>query len=241
MRVSLFVTCLVDQVFPQVGLSTLRVLNRLGVEVDFDERQACCGQPAFNSGHSDESRTVARGFLEAYAGSGPVVVPSGSCATMLKVFVPTLFPPDSPDGRLAREIAGRTYELSDFLVSVLGVTRTGARFPEAVTYHDSCHQLRELGIARQPRLLIQGVEGVRFREMPNAARCCGFGGTFSVKFADVSAAIGEDKVDTIHQSGARYVVANDVSCLMHIGGLLQRRGSGVRTLHLAELLAKFEE
>ena len=241
MKVSLFVTCLVDQVFPQVGLSTIKILNRLGVEADFDERQACCGQPAFNSGHSEESRTVALRFLEAYADSGPIVVPSGSCATMLKVFVPTLFPSGSRERRLAGEIAERTYELSDFLVSVLGVTRTGARFPETVTYHDSCHQLRELGIARQPRILIQGVEGVRFRELPNAARCCGFGGTFSVKFADVSAAIGEDKVETILQSGAQYVVANDVSCLMHIGGLLQRRGSQVETLHLAELLAKFEE
>ncbi|MGH9341885.1 MAG: (Fe-S)-binding protein [Acidobacteriota bacterium] len=238
MKVSLFVTCLVDQLFPQVGLSTVRVLERLGVEVDFDPGQTCCGQPAFNSGFTDEAAKVARHFLEVYRDADNIVVPSGSCCAMIKVFLPRLFEEGSPEQSAAREIAERTYELSDFLVSVLGVTRTGSAFHESVTYHDSCHALRELGVREQPRTLIRGVDGIDFREMQNSERCCGFGGTFSVKFADVSSAIGLDKIKSILDSGASYVVATDVSCLMHIGGLLKRKQIPVQTLHLAELLSK---
>ena len=241
MKVSLFVSCLVDQFFPQVGLSTVKILKRLGLEVDFDPRQTCCGQPAFNTGYTEEAAQVGRHFLQVYRDTETVVVPSGSCCTMIKVFLPELFERDSPDRQLAEEIAGRTYELSDFLVSVLKVDKTGASFPEIVTYHDSCHLLRELDIHDQPRALIRGVEGVDFREMENCTRCCGFGGTFSVKFSDVSAAIGDDKVQWIRDSGARYVIANDISCLMHINGLLQREGLPIRTLHLAELLAQFDQ
>ena len=159
---------------------------------------------------------------------------------MIKVFLPTLFEEGSRERRVAEEIAGRTYELSDFLFSIMGVERTGARFPYAVTYHDSCHLLRELGIREQPRRLIRGVEQIDFREMENSSRCCGFGGTFSVKFDDVSAAIGKDKLNWISNSGARYVVATDVSCLMHLDGLLKRNHISVETMHLAELLAKFD-
>ena len=240
MRVSLFVTCLVDQLFPQVGLSTVKILKKYGVEVDFDERQTCCGQPAFNSGFSDEARGVASHFIDLFKDSEKIVVPSGSCCAMITVFLPQLFPEDSRERRLAERVAERTYELSEFLVSVLGVTSTGARFPEAVTYHDSCHLLRELGVMHQPRQLIRGVEDIDFREMDSSERCCGFGGTFSVKFQDVSTAIGNDKIKWIRESGANYVIANDVSCLMHLDGLLRRQQIPVRTMHLAELLAKFE-
>ncbi len=239
MKVSLFVTCLVDQLFPQVGLSTVRILKKLGVEVDFDPRQTCCGQPAFNSGYAEEACQVARSFIEVYKNSLPLVIPSGSCCTMIKVFLPKLFEEGSRDHQLARQIADQSYELSDFLISVLGVNETGASFSGAVTYHDSCHLLRELGIFRQPRELIQAVKGIEFREMEDSTRCCGFGGTFSVKFADVSAAIGEDKVQRILDSGAGCVIANDVSCLMHIEGLLRRSNTPVRTMHIAELLARF--
>ena len=238
MRVSLFVTCLVDQLFPQVGLSSVKILKNLGVEVDFDPAQTCCGQPAFNSGFVDEASRVGRSFLETYKDAGPIVVPSGSCSTMIKVFLPGLFESGSAEWKTAKEIGERTYELSYFLVSVLGRDETGARFPEVVTYHDSCHQLRELGISKEPRQLIGGVEGIDFREMENSNRCCGFGGTFSVKFSDVSAAIGDDKVNWIRDSGARYVISNDISCLMHIDGLLKRAQVPVETMHLAELLAK---
>lgn len=239
MKVSLFVTCLVDQLFPQVGLSTVRMLEKLGVEVGFDPCQTCCGQPAFNSGYTEEARQVARNFIEVYKNSPRLVIPSGSCCTMIKVFLPKLFEEGSRDHQLAKQIADRSYELSDFLVSVLGVNETGARFSGAVTYHDSCHLLRELGIFRQPRQLIQAVKGLEFREMEDSTRCCGFGGTFSVKFADVSAAIGDDKVQCILDSGAGCVIANDVSCLMHIDGLLRRNNIPVQTMHLAQLLAKF--
>lgn len=240
MKVSLFVSCLVDQLFPQVGLSTVRVLEKLGVEVSFDERQTCCGQPAFNAGYVEEAKRVARHFVAAYSDSVPIVVPSGSCCTMIKVFLPQLFPKGSTERDGADRIAQQTFELSEFLVSVLGIRSTGASFCGTVTYHDSCHLLRELGICEAPRDLIRGVSDIDFREMGNAQRCCGFGGTFSVKFPDVSSAIGDDKVKAIRETGADYVVANDVSCLMHIDGLLNRHHVPVQTMHLAELLAKFE-
>jgi len=238
MKVSLFVSCLVDQLFPVVGDSTVKVLKKLGVEVEFDRRQTCCGQPAFNSGYVQEARQVASVFLEIFKDAGTIVVPSGSCCTMIKIFFPQLFPKGSKEEILAREISKRTFELSDFLVSVLGVTSVGACFPEVVTYHDSCHLLRELNISRAPRQLIGAVEGINFKEMKDCDRCCGFGGTFSVKFSDVSAAIGEDKIRRIEQSGAQYLIATDVSCLMHLDGLLRRHQVPVKTMHLAELLAQ---
>lgn len=236
----MFVTCLVDQLFPQVGISTLKVLRKYGVDVDFDARQTCCGQPAFNSGFSDEGRKVARHLIDLFKDSEKIIVPSGSCCTMITVYLPQLFPRDSRERRRAEGIAKRTRELSEFLVSDLGVTSTGAHFPEIVTYHDSCHLLRELGIGDQPRQLIRGVHGIDFREMDNSERCCGFGGAFSVKFQEVSTAIGNDKIKWIKESGARYVIANDVSCLMHLDGLFRRQQLHVRTMHLAELLAKFK-
>lgn len=241
MKVSVFVTCLIDQLFPEVGLGTVKILKKLGLDVEFDSRQTCCGQPAFNTGYNEEARRVAEHFLEVFQDSGPIVVPSGSCCTMLKIFLPDLFPEGSAQRELADRIAKRTYELSDFLVSVLKVRSTGARFNESVTYHDSCHLLRELGVSSQPRELIRSVEGVKFLEMENSERCCGFGGTFSVKFHDVSAAIGDDKIRWIRGAGVRYVIANDVSCLMHLRGLLQRQQVPVETMHLAELLAKFDD
>ena len=241
MKVSLFVTCLVDHLFPQVGLSTVKILKEFGLEPVFDRRQTCCGQPAFNGGFADEARRVARHFLEVFGEASHVVVPSGSCGTMIKVFLPRLFEGGSPERRAAEEIGTRTWELSEFLTAVLGVSGTGARFAEVVTYHDSCHLLRELGLREQPRRLIRSVEGIDFREMPHSDRCCGFGGAFSVKFPDVSAAIGEDKLGWIQESGARYVVASDVSCLMHLKGLFDRRRLPVHTMHLAELLSKFDD
>ena len=160
---------------------------------------------------------------------------------MIKVFLPKLFTEDSSQRSLAEEIGRRTFELSEFLSSVLGVETTGARFPEVVTYHDSCHLLRELGISSQPRQLIRAVEEIDFREMEHCDRCCGFGGAFSVKFPDISTAMGADKVGWIQGSGARYVIASDVGCLMHLRGLLERNRVPVQTMHLAELLAKFED
>ena len=219
----------------------MKILRKLGLEVEFDSRQTCCGQPAFNTGYVEVARQVARHFLEVYGDSDYIVVPSGSCSTMIKVFFPKLFTEDPSRRSLAEEVGRRTFELSEFLSSVLGVESTGACFPEAVTYHDSCHLLRELGISSQPRQLIRAVEGIDLREMEHCDRCCGFGGTFSVKFPDVSAAMGEDKLGWIQSSGARYVIANDAGCLMHLRGLLERNQVPIQTMHLAELLAKFED
>ncbi len=240
MRVSLFVTCLVDQLFPQVGLDTVKVLRKLGLQVDFDPRQTCCSQPAFNSGFQSEAARVGRSFLEVYGGcEDPIVVPSGSCAAMLKVSLPHLFEPGSEWHRLARQVADRTWELSSFLVDCLGVDSTGAVFPEKVTYHDSCHLLRELGHRDQARRLIRSVQGIQLVEMEQSDRCCGFGGTFSVKYPEISAAMGREKLDRIRESGAGWVVAGDSSCLLHLHSLSEAAGVALRTLHLAELLARF--
>lgn len=240
MKVSLFVTCLVDQLFPEVGVATVELLGRLGVEVEFDRRQTCCGQPALNTGYPAHALRIARELLRTYRDASAVVIPSGSCATMIKKHLPGLFEEAGDDAghREADELASRCHELSDFLVTQLGVADVGARYHGTVTFHDSCHQLRDLGIFQQPRTLIRAVEGVRFVEMKNSTRCCGFGGTFAVKFDEISCALGRDKVEAIERSGADFVVANDVSCLMHIGGILRRRESPIQTLHLAEFLAR---
>ena len=235
MKVSLFVTCLVDQLFPKVGLDAVRLLERLGVEVSFDPRQTCCGQPAFNSGYRPEARKVADHLLEIYAGSEWVVVPSGSCTAMIRA-LPTLFETESKKEQ-ARDLANRTLEISDFLYSILGVRDTGARFEARATYHDSCHLLRELGVASQPRELLSQVVGLELIEMSDSDRCCGFGGTFAVKFPEISTELGMDKILAIEASGADYVIANDSSCLMHLQGLLSRRQSPVKTLHTIEVLA----
>ncbi|HUG43749.1 MAG TPA: (Fe-S)-binding protein [Acidobacteriota bacterium] len=240
MRVALFTTCLVDQFLPEVGKATVRILEKLGVEVLYDSRQTCCGQPAYNSGHVREARKVVRHFLRVFADAGAdaIVVPSGSCATMLKVFSSHLLETDEEEA-LGSEIGARIFELSDFLVSSLGVEATGASFSESVTFHDSCHQLRELGVRDQPRRLLRAVQGIDFREMDDAERCCGFGGTFAIKFADVSSAMGHDKISRIRESGARVVVSNDGGCLMHLRGLIDRQKAPLRTMHLAEVLARF--
>lgn len=238
MQVSLFVTCLVDHLFPGVGLSAVRVLKDLGVEVRFDRRQTCCGQPAFNAGYWEEAAKVADSLLEIYSGEDWIVVPSGSCAAMIRHSLPRLFDTDPLRGAKARRIAERTREFSEFIVDELGVVSVGARFPGTVTYHDSCHLLRELGVSDQPRKLIQNVGEITFKEMRNSDRCCGFGGTFSVKFPEVSGALGSDKLNAIAETGAEYVVACDVSCLMHLQAILKQSGSGVKVLHIAELLAQ---
>jgi len=239
-RVSLFVTCLVDQFFPQVGEATVKILRRLGCRVDFPQEQTCCGQPAFNSGFQRETRDLARRFLEVFRDSQYIVAPSGSCISMVKVFYPTLFRHDPPLYEKAVSLARRTFELSEFLVKVLGVRDVGASFRGRVTYHASCHLLRELGISQEPRELIRKVKGAELVEMANADICCGFGGTFSIKYPEISQAMLEDKLRGIQQTGAQALVSCDGGCLMHLGGALSRRGMSVKPLHLAELLAQEE-
>ena len=241
-KVSLFVTCVVDQLYPEVGVSVVRLLRGLGVEVDFPRDQTCCGQPVYNSGFSKEAELLARRVLKSFGspdsaiGSQYVVVPSGSCATMIRVFYPHLFRHDPELHQQANDLSGRVYEFSEFLVKVLGVSDVGASFQGKVTYHPSCHLLRELGVSQEPNSLLSNVKGAELVEMEQAETCCGFGGTFSVKYAHISEAMLDDKIDNVVKTGAGTVVACDMSCLMHIGGALSRRGIDVKPMHLAQFL-----
>lgn len=235
MTITLFVPCFVDLMFPNVGISMLRILERLGHKVECPEEIACCGQPAYNSGYWDEARTVGIKVLERLRDSEVVVIGSGSCGAMLHVFYPELFA-GTPHEQEAKVLAKRVYEFSDFLVTKLGVTDVGAKFPAKVTFHDGCHGLRELGAYNQPRRLLAHVQGLELVEMAEQV-CCGFGGTFAAKFPMISTAMGEVKCSLACKTGAEYIVSNDSSCLMHIQGLLSRQGSQTKTIHLAEVLA----
>src|SRR5581483_3765997 len=237
-RVALFITCLADQFAPRIGECVVKVLRRLGVDVTFNPAQTCCGQPAFNTGYRDEARQVATHLLDLFDDAEYVVAPSGSCSAMIRVFYPELFADDPQRLTKVERLVNKWYEFSEFLVKVLKVEDVGARFPHKVTYHDSCHLLRELGIEDPPRKLIRSVQAIDFVELQDYKLCCGFGGTFSVKFPEVSVAMGEDKLRAIVQTGAEYVVANDGGCLMHLGGLIHRKGLPIKTMHLAELLAQ---
>ena len=236
-RVSLFVTCIVDQLFPKVGMAMATVLERLGYQVDFPEDQTCCGQPAFNSGYRAEARTVARHFLDVFESSECIVAPSGSCTAMVVHHFPELFRKEPETLARVHALEGRIWEFSTFLTGVAGVDDVGARLEEIVTFHDGCHALRELQIKEAPRRLLARVRGLELREMQPAEECCGFGGTFAVKFAELSGAMAQTKIEAILRTGARTVVSLDPSCLMQIQGALSRAGSDVRTMHLAEVLA----
>jgi L-lactate dehydrogenase complex protein LldE len=236
-RVTLFVTCLVDQLFPKIGLSMAEVLERLGYKLDFPEAQTCCGQPAFNSGQWDAARQVARHFLDVFRDAECVVCSSGSCAAMVAHHFEELFAGDAARLGEVRALKPRIHEFSQFLLDVAGVEDVGARYDGVVTFHDSCHGLRELGIKEGPRRLLAGVRGLELREMDIPEECCGFGGTFSVKFPEISGGMARTKIDSILRTGAGAVVGLDSSCLMQIEGGLRRAGSDVRTMHLAEVLA----
>ena len=237
-KASLFVTCLIDQFYPQVGEAVVKVLHRLGVEVSFPSDQTCCGQPAFNAGHWREAAPVGRRFLELFQGDEYVVVPSGSCASMVKAFYPELFRDDPETLALAQSVGERTYEFSEFLVKVLGVTDVGASFFGRVAYHEACHLLRELGVSDEPRQLLRDVRGAELVELEGADACCGFGGLFSVKYPQISAAILDKKLRAVDHTGADVLVANDAGCLMHMAGAMSRQGMTARPMHLAELLAQ---
>ena len=241
MKVSLFIACLVDQLWPSVGAGAVEVLRRAGCEVVFDERQTCCGQPAFNTGYRGEARRLARRFIEIFeeGGADAIVSPSGSCTAMAHHFR-ELFADDERLRRRADAIAERTHEFGAFLVNVLGVEDVGASFRGRVTWHDACHGLRDLNIREEPRRLLRSVRGAEFVELANADACCGFGGTLSVQYPEISVAILDNKVEAIERAGVRAVVSGDASCLMQIGGRLSRNNSKVKTMHLAELLASRE-
>jgi L-lactate dehydrogenase complex protein LldE len=244
MKVSLFITCIVDQMYPQVGADMVKLLTRLGVEVTFNPHQTCCGQPAFNMGHRREAREVARHMLEVFEqelqSADYLVAPSGSCVTMVRKFYALLFSDSAQWRERAERVGARVYELSEFLVDVLGVTDVGADFRGKIYYHEACHLLRELGVSSQPRKLLGAVRGAELADSEQAATCCGFGGAFSVMYPHISTAIVAEKISSIERSGADTLIACDVGCLMQIDGLLKRHGSSVRCLHLSELLVSRE-
>jgi L-lactate dehydrogenase complex protein LldE len=235
--VQLFATCLAESFYPDVLRDTVEILERLGVTVGFPGNQACCGQPLFNSGFHRDARAVARGFLAAFRDhEGDIVSPSGSCVDMVRHHFVELFPEDDRDHALALEIAGRTFELTEYLVRVLEVTDVGARFPHRVTYHASCHQLRGLGLREEARQLLQAVRDIELVPLEGEETCCGFGGAFSVIYPEVSRAMMEAKVRAIVASGAEAVVACDAGCLMNIAGGLRKAGASTRPMHLVEVL-----
>jgi L-lactate dehydrogenase complex protein LldE len=229
-RVALFIPCFVDQLCPEAGVAMVRVLRRIGCELYFPEEQTCCGQPAFNSGYWSDARAVASRFMRVFEKAEVVVGPSGSCVTMVRKFYPELL-----GGTVAG--LGRFYEFSEFLCDVAKVEDVGASFAHKVTLHDSCHALRELGIREGPRRLLNKVRGLELVEMKNSDECCGFGGTFAVKFGMISAAMGDTKSANAIASGAEFVTSVDSSCLTHLDGVLRKKKAAVKTIHLAEILA----
>ncbi len=236
-KVQLFATCLVETLRPQAGLAVVAVLESLGLEVMVPDGQTCCGQPAFNSGLWDEARPMAKHTLDVLSRSAaPIVVPSGSCTDMIKHHYGELLADDPVYAQRARDVAARTYEFTQFLVDVLGVTEVQAHVQGKVTYHPSCHLLRNLGVERAPRELLKNVPDLEVVDLPNATECCGFGGLFAIKMSDISSAMLQRKLDAIESTGAQAVVGCDVSCLLHIGGGLHRRGSSIETKYIAELL-----
>jgi L-lactate dehydrogenase complex protein LldE len=236
-KVQLFVTCLVDKFFPDVGFAVVEILERLGLAVEFPQAQTCCGQPAFNGGFWDDARAMARYTIDVLSQSdAPIVIPSGSCADMIIHHYAEILADDPDYGARAREIKHRTYEFTQFLVDILDVTDLNAHATGCLTYHASCHGLRGLGLRTQPQQLLEKVQGIEQKPLPGAEECCGFGGLFAVKMSDISQAIMARKLDNIESTGAETVVGTDVSCLMHISGGLHRRGSKVQVKHLAEIL-----
>jgi L-lactate dehydrogenase complex protein LldE len=236
-RVALLVTCLVDLFRPSVGFAAVKLLEEAGCAVEVPQAQTCCGQPAYNSGDRADAKAIARRVIETFAGYDYVVAPSGSCAGMVKVHYPEMFA-DEPEMRArAEELASRTHELVSFLVDVCGVGAIAARWDRVATYHDSCSGLRELGVKAQPRKLLASVGGLELRELPGAEVCCGFGGTFCVKYPEISDKMVGDKAADIAATGAQAVLAGDLGCLLNIAGKLSRLGVPVETRHVAEVLA----
>lgn len=236
-RVGLFVTCLVDVFRPTVGFSAVKLLEDAGCTVEVPRGQTCCGQPAYNSGDRKTAGDLARQTIAAFEGFDHVVVPSGSCAGMIRKHYPLLLADDPAWAHRAQHLSARTHELVSFLVDVLGVSKVDARYDGTITYHDSCSGLRELGIKEQPRRLLASVEGAELTELPGAEVCCGFGGTFCVKYPDVSNHMVEDKTADIQGTGAGTLLAGDLGCLMNMAGKLKRQGSSVKVRHVAEVLS----
>ncbi|MNH92354.1 Lactate utilization protein A [compost metagenome] len=236
MKVSLFITCLSDAVYPKVGESIVRILAHYGVKSHFPKTQTCCGQPAFNSGYWDEARESAKTLLNAFEDSDYVVSPSGSCISMIHHYYPKLFADDPVMLQKANDLIAKSYEFTQFLVNVLEVEDLGAYFPHSITYHPSCHGSRLMGIKDEPRTLLEHVKGLTMIPLPHAEDCCGFGGTFAIKMSEISGAMVNEKSDHVLETEAEVLVGLDMGCLINISGNLRFRGEKLRVMHLAELL-----
>lgn len=242
MKIQLFITCLSEQFFPDTLKNMVHLLEKLGVEVSFPEKQTCCGQPYFNSGFRNQARDLAKHWIKVFSQQDiPIVSPSGSCVDMVHHHYPDLFSENEPEHKLAQELSDRTYEFSQFLVHELKVTNVGAVFPHKVTYHASCHLLRGLRGKNEPKELLSQVKGLEYVQLTEEDTCCGFGGTFSVIYPNVSQAMMKQKIQRIEESGAEYVTACDAGCLMNISGGLQKNKSSIRALHLIDILTAKEE
>ncbi len=237
-KIRLFISCLVDNFFPEVGEAMLRVFSGMGLEIEFPQNQTCCGQPAFNSGHRKEAEKVARHFLDVFGDADEAIVcPSGSCVSMVRNYYTQLFRDDPEALSRVEKVSSNIYEFSEFVFQRKETISLNSTYRGRVTFHDSCHALRELGISSQPRELIKSLNGVELVEMKMADACCGFGGTFSIKYPEVSKSMLQEKTDSIMNSGAEAVVSTDMGCLMNIKGLVSRKKLPVKVFHLAELLA----
>ena len=242
MKVALFITCFNDTLFPDVGIATTRLLERLGLRVDFPEAQTCCGQMHYNTGYQRETIPLLRHFVEVFRDADVIVAPSASCVGMVRDLYPKAAALSGERTLIeaVEQLIPRVYELSEFLVKHLGISDVGSYYPHRVTYHPTCHSLRVLHVGDAPLLLLRDVKGIDLVELPNARECCGFGGTFAIKNVDTSLAMLSDKMRCVLDTGAEVLCAADTSCLMHIGGGLQRQRAGVTTIHLAEILANTE-
>jgi L-lactate dehydrogenase complex protein LldE len=236
--VQLFIPCFVDQLFPQTAFNMVKVLEKAGVEVEYNAEQTCCGQPAFNAGFRDEARDVCTKFLKDFGGHDYVVAPSASCVGFVRNYYSDLFNNSSLHNDV-RDLGKRIYEFSSFLVNVLGVEDVGAALFGKATYHDSCAGLRECRIKEEPRKLLNRVRGLEMLEMEDVETCCGFGGSFAVKFESISVAMADQKVNHALQTGADYIISTDLSCLMHLDGYIRHKGYPIRTMHIADVLASF--
>lgn len=236
MNVQLFIPCFVDQLYPEVGFSMVKVLEKAGCTVTYNPSQTCCGQPAFNAGFWGEAKEVCSKFLSDFSGSDYIVAPSASCVGFVRNYYIKLFE-NAPESALAKKTTERIFEFSEFLVHILKTDDFGAVFNAKATYHDSCAGLRECKIKQEPRQLLSKVKGLELAEMNDVETCCGFGGTFAVKFEPISIAMGDQKVNNAHATGADYIISTDMSCLMHIDGCNKHKGTGLKVKHLAEVLA----
>jgi len=235
-NVHVFIPCFIDQLYPTAGFNTIKVLEKAGCTVTYNQDQTCCGQPAFNAGYWGESREVCNKFISDFSGADHIVLPSASCTGFIKNYYSKIYNNTSNQNDI-KGLQDKVYELSDFLVNVLNIQDLGAQFEGVATYHDSCAALRECKIKNEPRQLLEKVKGLKLIELQDNETCCGFGGTFAVKFEGISVAMGEQKVQNIVNTNADYLISTDLSCLMHIGGVMEKMQLPIKSLHLADVLA----